>query len=83
MLSKKTVLAAITRFPDLSDVLAVVMIGGEQPHNAPSSERPGTVSSHGHKAISAGSHYCPARDWNKVRLVMSLDRIKTDQAVGH
>jgi hypothetical protein len=35
MLRKKTVLAAITRFPNLSDALAVLMIEGELPHNAP------------------------------------------------
>jgi hypothetical protein len=34
MLSKKKILAAITRFPDLFDVLAVVIIGGVIPHNA-------------------------------------------------
>jgi hypothetical protein len=33
--------------------------------------------------ISAGSRHCPARDLNKVRLVMSLYRIKTDFALDH
>ena len=40
MLSKKTILAAITRFSDLSDVLAVVMTGEELPHNAPAVKVP-------------------------------------------
>ena len=62
MLSKKKILAAITRFPDLFDVLAVVIIGGVIPHNALSVKSPALPEATIKEIVSAGSRHCPAPD---------------------